>query len=183
MSEKTSHQPSGVILKEDVDPHEKDVVPPKNASETAKKQEKVEEGTPASSETPLASSKKSPEKGEDRDPTGTQTEMAGDPSQIIPKTGPGANVTSNVSGEKPVRPKSKLNLGKLREIVEKKSPDNEEDIPDFLYTPGTRSHDAAKIIVFEGITDAKTISKRTGLAKKTASMIRGAIFKSAEDLR
>ena len=165
MSEETSHQPSVKSNQTSVDATGNPTRPTENASKTAENQEKEEEGALDTSKVLVDSSEESPDNGENHE----KTEKAGE--------------TSVVSGEKATRPKSRLNIVKLREAVEKKTPETEEDIPDFLYTPGTKSHDAAKIIVFEGISDSATIVERTGLAKKTASMIRSAIFKAAEKLR
>ena len=65
----------------------------------------------------------------------------------------------------------------------KKIPSSEEDIPDFLYAIGTKSNEVARLIVFEGMTDAEAIARRTGLTTKTVGTVKRAIFKAAEEIR
>ena len=80
------------------------------------------------------------------------------------------------------KPKAVLTFKELAKEDDEGTVSSEDEIPNFLYPPGTRSNEAAKIMVFEGIRDTKTINKRTGLTVKTIANIRSSVRKLAESV-
>ena len=106
----------------------------------------------------------------------TETEEKTEETDGIPEKVPEG------SRDVPEQPKSALSLDQLMTTGAKKTPTTVEEIPDYLYTQGSKQHAAARIIVFEGIEDNKRIGDHVGLAPKTISNVRSAIRKVAKEM-
>lgn len=64
----------------------------------------------------------------------------------------------------------------------KKLPTRVDEIPEYLYAPGTKQHETARIIIFEGLDDNKIIADRVGLKAKSVSNVRSTIRKVVKEM-
>ena len=70
-----------------------------------------------------------------------------------------------------------LGAKKFMMLGAKKLPSMLEEIPDYLYKPGTKRYEIAKLIIFEGIQDPSTLAERTNSSEKTVYNVRSDIKK------
>ena len=57
------------------------------------------------------------------------------------------------SSTTPEKLRAKLSMEQLMSVGAKKLPATLEEIPEYLFTPGTKQYETARLIIMEGITD------------------------------
>ena len=79
-------------------------------------------------------------------------------------------------------PKPALSLDQLTTSGEKQPPKTAAEIPEYLYAPGTKRYEAARIIIFEGIEDNKLIAERSGVTERMVRNVRSEIRRVAKQM-
>jgi len=65
---------------------------------------------------------------------------------------------------------------------EKPLPESVAEIPEYIYSPTSKSYEIARIIVFEGIEDNELIAGRLGIKPKSVANVRSAVRKVSKEM-
>ena len=106
-------------------------------------------------------------------------------TQITVQTGekqPTPTKETDELSKPPEKAKAVLSMEQLMMVGIKKLPTTLEEIPEYLYRPGTKQHETARLIIMEGVTDNDALREQTGLTLKSIYNVKSAIRKVVEEV-